>query len=159
MAATDWWAQRPHVEWVQHLLRSFYRWTGRRLIEPGHRLDEHAQAEALFYAPFVVVSHGGDEDPILNYGNRAALNLWEMTWEELRRMPSRLTAEPVNRDERACMLEHARARGYIAEYHGVRISKTGRRFRVDRATIWNVLNAEGEAVGQAATFSHWTPLD
>ena len=34
---------------------------------------------------------------MLNYGNRAALTLWEMSWEELTRTPSRLTAEPVAR--------------------------------------------------------------
>jgi MEKHLA domain len=54
-------------------------------------------AEELFAAPFVIVSHDTQADPVLNYGNRAALTLWEMSWEELTRTPSRLTVEPVAR--------------------------------------------------------------
>ena len=58
--------------------------------------------------PFVVASHGLQDDPILNYGNQVALDLWEMNWEQFTQTPSRLTAEPVNREERARMLEQAR---------------------------------------------------
>ena len=61
------------------------------------------QSERLFFAPFVVVSHDSQSDPHLNYGNHRALALWEMDWEELRNTPSRLTAEPMNRAERARM--------------------------------------------------------
>jgi len=105
-----------------------------------------------------VVSHGTEADPILNYGNQTALDLWEMTWEQLIRTPSRLTAEPVNRAEREWMLEQARTRGFIDTYRGVRISGTGRRFLVENALIWNVLEAGHERIGQAATFSRWTWL-
>lgn len=114
------------------------------------------QADRLYRAPAVVVSHGPQDDPLLNYANQVALDLWEMSWEELTRTPSRLTAEPVNRDERASMLAEASANGYIANYRGVRISKTGRRFLVEDAVVWNVLDGSGMHVGQAATFSRWT---
>jgi hypothetical protein len=97
-------------------------------------------------------------DPVLNYGNRMALKLWEMTWEQLIETPSRLTAEPVNRAEREWMLEQARVRGYLDTYRGVRISRSGRRFLVEGAVIWNVLDAHGQQIGQAATFAHWTWL-
>jgi hypothetical protein len=157
MTTTRWWARPEAIQWAELLFMSFHHWTGRALIERTGSADQ--QARELFYAPFIVVSHGAQTDPILNYGNRAALSLWEMTWEELCRTPSRLTAEPVNQAERARMLAEAQAHGYIADYRGVRISKTGRRFLVERALVWNVLNAEGRAVGQAATFSHWTRLD
>jgi hypothetical protein len=103
-----------------------------------------------------VVSHGTEADPILNYGNRTALDLWEMTWEQLTKTPSRLTAEPVNRAERERMLEQARLRGFIDTYRGVRVSGTGRRFLVNNAVIWNVLDERRERIGQAATFSRWT---
>ena len=106
----------------------------------------------------VVVSHGTETDPLLNYGNQAALDLWELTWEQLLKMPSRLTAEPVNRAEREWMLEQARRRGFIDTYRGVRISGTGRRFLVENALIWNVLDAGQQPIGQAATFSQWTRL-
>ncbi|MEZ6067919.1 MAG: MEKHLA domain-containing protein [Planctomycetaceae bacterium] len=39
--------------------------------------DESRWAEALFEAPFVVVAHGTEADPILDYANRQALELWE----------------------------------------------------------------------------------
>lgn len=151
------WAEQRHVDWAQCLLDSFRHWTGRELIERAGSLNQ--QASALFSAPFVVVSHGGQADPILNYGNRAALDLWEMTWEELCRTPSRLTAEPIDQVERARMLADAQARGYIADYRGVRISKSGRRFAVEHALVWNVLTADGTLAGQAATFSQWKRLD
>jgi len=32
----------------------------------------------MFEAPFVLISHGTEDDPILNYGNRVALWLWQM---------------------------------------------------------------------------------
>ena len=150
------WTNPAIMEWSQLLLNSFRHWTGRELLERAG--DRASQAQALFLSPFVVVSHGLGEDPLLNYGNQAALELWEMTWEDLTRTPSRLTAEPTNRAEREGMLEQARTRGYLDTYRGVRISSTGRRFLVENALIWNVVDAEEQRVGQAATFSQWTWL-
>jgi hypothetical protein len=144
------------VEWSQGLLNSYRHWIGRELIERSG--EPEFQSRALFESPLVVVSHGIELDPILNYGNRTALELWELTWGQLVKTPSRLTAEPVNRAEREWMLEQARVRGYIDTYRGVRISGTGRRFLVENALIWNVLDSRGQRVGQAATFSQWTWL-
>jgi hypothetical protein len=147
------WANPAIMEWSQLLLNSFRHWTGRELLE---RVGDRAyQAHALFLSPIVVISHGMEEDPLLNYGNQVALELWEMSWEDLTRTPSRLTAEPTNRAEREWMLEQAKNHGYIDTYRGVRISATGRRFLVENALIWNVADAEGLRIGQAATFSTW----
>lgn len=150
------WRDSTVVEWTQRLLDSHRYWTGRELIE--RQRDREFQARALFESPIVVVSHGTEADPILNYGNQTALDLWELNWQQLLTMPSRLTAEPVNRAEREWMLEQARTRGFIDTYRGVRISGTGRRFLVENALIWNVLDARHEPIGQAATFSQWTWL-
>jgi hypothetical protein len=150
------WTDPAIVEWSQLLLNSFHHWTGRDLIERVG--DSDYQAHALFQSPFVVVSHGTEEDPLLNYGNRVALELWELTWEQLVKTPSRLTAESVNRAEREWMLEQARTRGYLDTYRGVRISSTERRFLVENAVVWNVVGAGWRRVGQAATFSQWTWL-
>jgi hypothetical protein len=144
------------MEWSQLLLNSFRHWVGRELLERVG--DPDYQARALFQSPFVVVSHGIEEDPLLNYGNQVALEVWELTWGQLVKTPSRLMAEPVNRAEREWMLEQARTRGYLDTYQGVRITSTGRRFLVENAFIWNVVDAEGQRVGQAATFSQWTWL-
>ena len=150
------WTDPAIREWTQLLLNSFRHWIGRELLERVG--DSDYQAHALFQAPFVVVSHGREADPLLNYGNQVALKLWELSWEQLVKTPSRLTAEPVNRAERERMLEQAGERGYVDTYRGVRITSTGRRFLVENALIWNVVDAEGQRVGQAATFSEWTWL-
>ena len=142
---------------VQLLLDSFARLLGRELI--SRQGSAEAQAERLFQAPFVVVSHGTEADPILNYGNAAALALWEMDLATLTRTPSRLTAEPVHRDERARLLERTRRDGYVDDYAGIRISSTGRRFQIEQAIVWNLVDAAGIHRGQAATFDRWTPLD
>ena len=139
------------------LLRTYHRWTGRHLIEPCG--DELAEARMLFEAPFAVVSGGAEGDQILNYGNKTALNLWEMDWNTLTRTPSRLTAEPMHRDERAEFLRRVRERGFIDDYSGIRISSKGRRFRIAQATVWNVTDADGNYAGQAATFSKWEFLN
>jgi len=153
----QWWREQRYIEWVQSLLTSYRHWTERELIERAGSATE--QAAELFSAPFVVISHGGQADPLLNYGNRAALDLWEVSWEDFCRTPSRLTAEPINQMERTRMLAEAQTRGYLSEYRGVRISNTGRRFLVEHALVWNVLNGDGKRVGQAATFSQWKRLD
>jgi hypothetical protein len=135
------------------LARSLRHWTGRELL-PG--VSEPVElAQKVFEAPFVVVSHGTEADPVLNYGNRAALALWEMSWEELTRTPSRLTAEAPNREERARLLEVVTRRGFIDDYSGVRITKSGRHFRISRATVWNLLTEKNELCGQAAMFDRW----
>jgi len=150
------WARASIIRWSQRLLDSFRHWTGEELFARDGSASE--QARRLFVANFVVVSHGLEADPILNYGNQAALDLWEMTWEQLTRTPSRQTTESVNQEERARLLRAVEEQGYSDRYRGVRISATGRRFLVEEAVVWNVMNEEGQRVGQAATFSHWTRL-
>ncbi len=148
------WHQPHVVKWTQFLLDSYRHWLTKELIErDGTTLD---QAGRLFESSFVVVSHGLQEDPILNYGNRVALTLWEMDWEQLVQTPSRMTAEPINQAERAEMLRRAESHGYIDDYRGVRISRTGKRFLVEDAIVWTVLDAQGVKLGQAATFSKWS---
>lgn len=155
MSVEPW--QDPAVqEWIQRLLDSHRHWTGRDLIERSGQ--PKLESQSLFDWPAVVVSHGMEGDPILNYANRTALNLWELSWEELIRTPSRLTAEPVNRAERQRMLQLAKAHGYFDTYRGVRITKTGKRFVVENALIWNVVEPDGKQIGQAATFATWTWL-
>jgi hypothetical protein len=147
------WASDWAVAHAGTLARSFQDWLGRELLAgvKGPR----ALAEALFTAPFVLVSHGTEVDPVLNYGNRAALALWEMSWDELTRTPSRLTAEPVAREERARLLAEVTRHGHIANYAGVRISKSGRRLRIAQAVVWNLLDERGVHYGQAAMFDRW----
>lgn len=150
------WESDWAVSHAATLARSFRHWLGRDLL-PGVS-EPRAFAEALFAAPFVLVSHGTQTDPVLNYGNRAALTLWKMSWEELTHTPSRLTAEPVAREERTRLLAEVTQHGHIANYAGVRIAKSGRRFRIERAIVWNLLDEAGAHCGQAAMFDRWDYL-
>jgi MEKHLA domain-containing protein len=139
------------------LCASFRKWTGRELIDPG--LSAEARARELFYAPFVVLSHNGAPDPILNYANESGLRLFDMRWDELIVMPSRLTAQAPEQAERDRLLAAVSQRGFIDDYSGVRIAKNGRKFKIERATVWNLFDEGGAPYGQAATFSQWRFLD
>lgn len=150
------WQRRDGIEHAQLLLDSFARLLGRDLIHRDGTAAE--QARRLFEAPLVVVSHGTEADPVLSYGNAAALRLWEMDWAAFVQTPSRLTAEPVHRDERARLLERTSRDGYVDDYAGIRISRSGKRFRIEQAIVWNLVDGDGHRRGQAATFDRWTPL-
>ncbi len=150
------WQYAHVVAHCERLASSFTRWLRQDLL-PGN-LTGLELSRALYEAPFVLVSHGTEPDPVLNYGNRRAQELWELTWEELTRLPSRLTAEVPNREERARLLDQVTRFGFIDNYSGVRISKTGRRFRITRAVVWNLLDENHRHAGQAATFRGWREL-
>ncbi len=142
---------------LEALLDSYRRWFGEELVD--REGGPVAWRRRLDAAPFAVVAHGPGPDPVLNYGNRKALELWEMDWEEFTRTPSRLTAEEPNREERARLLAQVSERGFIDDYSGVRVSKGGRRFCIARARVWNVLEASGAYCGQAAAFGSWSYLE
>lgn len=133
--------------------QSYRRLTGRALVSAHSDL-----IEALWQAPFAIVSHGTEPDPVFFFGNRIALDLFEMDFETFTRLPSRFSAEPLLREERADLLERVTRNGIIEDYAGVRISATGKRFRIANASVWNLTDAAGAAVGQAAAFSEWTPV-
>lgn len=70
-------------------------------------------------------------------------------------MPSRLTAETVQQDERRRLLEAVIRDGFIDNYQGIRVSITGRRFMIKQATVWNLIDEAGEHCGQAVMFRDW----
>jgi hypothetical protein len=126
----------------------------------GHNLIDGTQASAslaktLFYAPFAVVSHDTAEDPVFNYANLKALELFGFSWEEFIALPSRLSAEPIHRDERGKLLKEVSNNGFISDYSGVRVSKTGRRFLISNAVVWNLYDSNGSYAGQSARFDEW----
>lgn len=88
-----------------------------------------------------------------------ALERFELSVERFSGMPSRLSAEPLLRDERQALLARVTSHGFIDDYAGVRISASGRRFRIREATVWNLVDAGGVAHGQAAAFARWDLLD
>jgi hypothetical protein len=144
------------ADWIlrsQQMLNSYACLLGKELIERTG--NDQEDSERLFHAPFVVVAHGTESDPILNFGNQTALKLWDISLDAFLRMPSRLTAEPVHRDERARLLERTTRDGFVDDYRGIRISSSGKRFLISQAVVWNISDENGIRIGQAATFADW----
>lgn len=129
---------------------------GPLLAGVGSGRSARQRAQELFAASVVVLAHDGGQDPRLLYANRAALRLWRRRWGEMVGMPSRLTAAPQERPDRAVALEKVRSGGAIRGYGGVRVDRAGRRFRIEGARLWNLeMPREGGGGGQAAAFSRW----
>lgn len=137
------------VEHIKNVLNSFEKLTGKTII---NRTTPEADLLEIENAEFVLVSHNGAEDPILNYGNQFALKLWEMSWNDFIKTPSRKTAEPDLRVKRGEMLSIVSKQGYYENYEGVRISSSGKQFKIKNAVIWNVTNVNDVCIGQAAYF-------
>ncbi|MBK8957023.1 MAG: MEKHLA domain-containing protein [Proteobacteria bacterium] len=150
-AANAWLA--PHVTL---LLDSHRRLTGRELLPAGQ--DATALARQAFEAPFALLSHGLEADPLFNYANLTALDLFELDWPALLALPSRASAEALNQEARARLMQQVLERGYIDDYSGVRIASSGRRFVIEQATVWNVIDGDGRFHGQAASFARWRRL-
>jgi hypothetical protein len=141
---------------VNILQASYRRWTGKSLL-PDDLSIEQASAW-LDAAPFGLVSHGTEADPIFNYANRCALQLFGMSLETFTQLPSRLSAGPVDREERAWLLDRVTRDGYIDDYTGIRVAADGRQFLIRNATVWNLLDEAGQYYGQAAMIPEWSAL-
>lgn len=141
---------------VETLRASYHHWTGKHLIDPS--IPAEFAANTLDTMPFALVSHDTAADPVFNYANRLALELFSMSWDEFTALPSRLSAEPVNQTERARLLETVSQNGYIEDYSGIRIAKTGRRFMIKNATVWNLITSDGSFYGQAALIRAWQDI-
>jgi len=138
------------------LLQSFHHWTGKSLFTVD--ATDIQAAQQLFTAPFVLVSHGIQDDPIFNYANTLALKLFELEWSEFTCLPSRKSAEAINRQQRSEILQQVAEKGYCDDYSGIRISASGRRFEIRNSMLWNLLDQHGNYYGQAACFDKWEYL-
>jgi hypothetical protein len=116
------------------------------------------RAEGPFSGVICAGFHGVEDDPVFNYANQTALELFEMSWEQFTILPSRHSAEPASREERARLLAQVSNHGYIDNYAGVRISSSGRRFLIEDAVVWNLIDDRGSYHGQAAVFDKWSYL-
>jgi hypothetical protein len=136
-------------ERLQLIVTSYQRLTGKALIDnaPADNI-----ALAVWNAPRAIVAHGTEEDPIFFYGNRLALRLFEMGFDEFARLPSRLSAEPLAQEARVKLLEKVTQQGYVDGYSGKRIAKSGNRFMITDTTVWNLIDERGDHQGQAAVF-------
>ncbi|KZD21571.1 MEKHLA domain-containing protein [Tardiphaga robiniae] len=135
------------------LISSYARTVGKPLLSGN-------QDAAWLYgeAPFAVLAHSTAADPIFVYANRTAQSCFEYKWDEFVTIPSRLSAEAPNRDERQRLLDAVARNGFIDNYRGLRIAKSGRRFWIEGGIVWELRDENGERHGQAALFTSWTDV-
>jgi hypothetical protein len=135
------------------LAGSYSRLVGGSLVPAEH---DNSRARWLYEeAPFCVLAHNTDPDPVFIYGNRTAQRCFEYNWVELTSLRSRLSAEEPNREERQHLLELVRSQGFATGYRGLRIAKSGRRFWIEDVTVWQLVDRDGVLHGQAATYRQW----
>jgi len=137
------------------ILASYQSLFGKPLLVGSDTWTARQVAQELFKATPVVLAHDGGADPRLIYANAAALRLWDRSWASMVGMPSRLTAEPIERQARQVSLDLARQHGAIANYAGTRVNRHGRRFHIEGARLWNLQSVSGQPLGQAACFESW----
>ena len=136
------------------LTGSYSRLVGEPLIPPEH--DDQNAAHWLYEAaPFCVLAHNTASDPIFIYGNKMAQACFEYSWDELTSIPSSLSADDLNREERRRLLDMVKQNGFASGYRGLRIAKSGRRFWIEDVTVWQLVDPQGVLRGQAAIYRHW----
>ena len=137
------------------LLATSYAHFTKRCLVPDDVQTASAAAWLYHDAPFCVLAHNREPDPRFVYANEAAQACFEYSWDELTSLPSRLSAEALNRQERQTLLDKVFAQGYAMGYRGRRIAKSGRRFWIEDGIVWQLIDAAGVLHGQAAMFSKW----
>ena len=152
----DIWLKPNLVEHSRRIIKSYATITGYNLFDLNYS-DEYL-SYLLYHAPYVVVSHGMQNDPIFNYANKTAQQLWKLDWELFTQLPSRLSAEPERAEDRQRLLDEAATKGYIDNYEGIRIASSKQRFKIQKVLLWNVPNEKNEKIGQAALFRNWTNI-
>ena len=139
-----------NADFFSLLTGSYQRLVG-SLLAPADRDSSWLYHEA----PFAVVAHNIEPDPRFIYANRAAQICFEYSWDEFTTLPSRLSAEAVERAERQRLLDAVSRNGFVTGYRGIRIAKSGRRFWIENGVVWQLLGVDGTCRGQAAMFPSW----
>ena len=150
------WLTSQVIQHSKRILKSYTVITGIYMFDRNYS-DEYC-SYLLYHAPYVVVSHGMQQDPIFNYANLTAQQLWELDWNQFISLPSRLSAELASTEDRQHLLDEAVQKGYVNNYEGIRISSTGTRFKIQNVLFWNLPDEENIKIGQVALFRNWENL-
>ncbi len=144
------------MDYVHLITNSLKELANINIVDFSLTLEE--QAEQVFNSDYVLLAHNGTNDPIFNYANQTAQELFEMSWEEFTNMPSKYSAESDERSKREEFLAEVAEKGYSKDYSGIRISKSGKRFEIKNVILWNIYDSEGNRIGQAAMFDEYNYL-
>ena len=140
-------------QFFRHLANTYRSFTGKD-IAPPHLTHEEAARWLYNEAPFGVLAHNAEPDPLFIYGNRTAQAWFGYGWEELVALPSRLSAAAPDQAERQRFFQQVQQHGFISGYSGIRIAKSGSRFWIEDATVWQLKDKEGKLVAEAALLPH-----
>ncbi|PZX15858.1 MEKHLA domain-containing protein [Breznakibacter xylanolyticus] len=143
-------------DYIYQITSSLKKLANIEIVDASLSLEE--QAKQVFNSGYVLLAHDASNEPVFNYANQSALNLFEMSWEEFINMPSKYSAESDERGSRAKFIAEVEANGYSKDYSGIRISKTGKRFEIKNVILWNVYDSDNKRIGQAALFNEYTYL-
>lgn len=146
------------ADFFRLLAGSYQRLLGQPLVPDGMSASEGA-AWLYAAAPFGILAHNAQADPVFVYGNQRAQAIFGYDWDELTTLPSRLSAEPVERSERQAFLDQVSRDGFVSGYRGVRITKAGVRFWIEHATVWQLTDSAGNYRGQAAMIPEVRAID
>lgn len=133
---------KTHLELIKN---SYFALTGEVLP-----LDSNLNLiQAFDYCSYAIATHDISPEPLFNYANRAALDLFKMTSQAMIGLPSKKSASLSNQEERAVLLREVTEHGLIKHYQGKRIASDNSIFQIEDATVWNLINNENIYCGQA----------
>ena len=152
------------IPFVLKLNHSFYK-TQAELIASSYEnftgapllpYSERPNIEELYSAPLIILSHGVEDDPLFNFSSKLGLDLFGYEFEDFILLPSRKSAEMVEREERDKLLKEVAENGFIPNYRGIRVASNGKRFYIENAVVWNLVDKENVYHGQAAAFTEYS---
>ncbi|CAB9507466.1 MEKHLA domain-containing protein [Seminavis robusta] len=101
---------------------------------------------------FGILSHGIQEDPIYNYGNAAALELFDNTIEDLCQTPSRYSTVESLMDDREQLIQSINTFGHGTIRDATRRTTKEKLFVIATIWIWHVFDDNGTRIGLAALY-------
>ncbi|MGK9168781.1 MEKHLA domain-containing protein [Inquilinus limosus] len=140
-------------DFLRLLAGSHARLVGTPLLPEEAGGDAAVQARWLYEAaPFCVLVHNTDADPPSSMPTERPRPASSIACTSSRRCPP--ASPPRRRTGRSgsgCWTPLP-ADGFITSYRDLRVAKSGRRFWIENATVWRLIDEAGTLHGQAATF-------
>ena len=113
---------------------------------------------------YILISHGTEESPIYNFGNKACLNAFARSWENQVSMPSSESVVRRSQDEasRIELMKSVTDYGiFDGKLNGYRVRDDGKFIKLTEGVVWNCYGDDEEEtyIGQAAFFdTHVCPI-
>ncbi|TVU59214.1 MEKHLA domain-containing protein [Vibrio atlanticus] len=137
-----------YVKQVKIISHNYNRIFGKQLYR-----ENNSDLE-IFYevwnSHFAIVSHGTEINPLFNFANKKALEIFELNYLDFIGLPSIQTADALAAEDRIMLLNDVNRHGFVKNYSGIRVSAKGKKFQICDAVIFNLFDFEYNYHGQAA---------